>query len=103
MEIGISTASLFMRENTEDAILTIERLGSKITEVFFETFPEYTKEFAELLKGRMKNLKVHSVHVYNMHYEPELFSDNKRSFDVAMGTFKSVLKNAKLLGARNYT
>ena len=103
MEIGISTASLFMRENTEDAVETIASLGSKITEIFFETYPEYGLEYAKTLKARLKNTKVHSVHVYTLHYEPELFSDNRRSYEVAEETYRKVLSSAEYLGAKNYT
>ncbi|MBR1868105.1 MAG: sugar phosphate isomerase/epimerase [Clostridia bacterium] len=103
MEIGISTASLFTRENNEDAVKTLDELGAKVTEVFLETFPEYEEEFAKLLKSRMGNLKAHSVHVYTMHYEPELFSDWDRSYKVAEGTFRKVLSSANILGADHYT
>ena len=103
MELGISTASLFMRENNEDAVKTIESLGSRITEVFFETFKEYTKEFSDLIKSRLNNMRVHSVHVYTLHFEPELFSDNARSLEEAVSAYRNVLISAENLGAKNYT
>ena len=103
MEIGISTASLFLRQNNEDAVKTIRSLGSKTTEIFFETMSEYTAEYSDLIKSRLGDMKVHSVHVYTMHYEPELFSDNEKSFKEALATYKSVLNSARNLGATNYT
>ncbi|MBO4262870.1 MAG: hypothetical protein J5903_03700 [Clostridia bacterium] len=103
IEIGISTASLFMREYGEDAVVTLQALDSRITEMFFETFPEYEEEFARLVRSRSGDLGFHSVHVYTMHYEPELFSLNERSYGVAEATFRKVLTNAKILGAGNYT
>ncbi len=103
MDIGISTASFFTRENNEDAVRTLDCLGARVTEVFLETFPEYEESFAKLLKERMGNLKAHSVHVYTMHYEPELFSDWERSYSVAENTYKKVLASAKILGADHYT
>ena len=49
MEIGISTASLFMRQYNEDAVQTINGLGVGTCEVFLETFREYRREYGELL------------------------------------------------------
>ncbi len=103
MEIGISTASLYMRENIEDAIVTLRELGAKVTECFLETYTEYTPEFARLLKSRIGDLKVHSVHVHTMHYEPELFSDNVRQHQAALELYKNVLGLGQLLGAKCYT
>ena len=103
MEIGISTASLYMRENIEDAVVTLGKLNAKVTELFLETYTEYTPEFAEVLKSRIGDLKVHSVHVHTMHYEPELFSDNKRQYDAALRLYENVLGLGQLLGAKCYT
>ncbi|MBQ7642745.1 MAG: sugar phosphate isomerase/epimerase, partial [Clostridia bacterium] len=66
-------------------------------------YPEYTEDFALLLKARKGDMNVHSMHVYTMHYEPELFSQNERSYSVAEGTFRDVLNVGKILGAQFYT
>lgn len=103
MEIGISTASFFRKQYNEDALVTLNEMDSRVCEVFLETFCEYTPEYGELLKSRKGNLKVHSIHTLNTHFEPQLFSDNARAYDDAVKIFKDTLYVAKLLGAHNYT
>ena len=43
MQVGVSTASLFMRKNNEDALPLFTRLGIPIAEVFLTSFSEYGK------------------------------------------------------------
>ena len=103
MEIGVSTASLFMREYNEDAVATLDKLGARVCEVFLQSFSEYKREFAELLLKKKGDLRVHSVHVCTMNYETELFSVNPRALNDVYPIFESVLCNAELLGADCYT
>ncbi len=103
MNVGISTASLFNRAFNEDALPIIDRMGADVVEIFLESFCEYTVEFATLLKSRLGNLKVHSVHTVNTNYEPQLFSSNPRSYNDAIETFESVIKAANILNAKNNT
>ena len=49
MKAGVSTASLFMRKNNEDALPLLNELGVEIAEVFLTSFSEYGYPFAELL------------------------------------------------------
>ena len=79
MDIGISTASLFGRYYNEDALPILESLGVKVCEVFLETYCEYTEGYARLLNTRKtSNLKIHSIHTLNTHFEPQLFSPCER-------------------------
>lgn len=103
MEIGISTASFFRKQYNEDALVTLNEMDSRVCEVFLETFCEYTPGYGELLKSRKGNLKVHSIHTLNTHFEPQLFSDNVRAYGDAVKIFRDTLYVAKLLGAHNYT
>lgn len=103
MEIGVSTASLFMREYNEDALPLLDKSDARVVEVFLQGFSEYKKEFGELLKSRLGNLKVHSVHALTLTYETELFTINERAFTDVKEIFQSVLTTAKLLGATCYT
>lgn len=103
MEIGISTASLFKRQYNEDAIVTLNELGAKVCEVFLGTYSEYTKDFCDLLKEKKGNIKVHSIHTLNTHFEPQLFGANPRAVDDAYKIFGSCLNTAKELGASCYT
>ena len=52
MKAGVSTASLFMRENNEDALPLLEGLGVETVAVFLTTFSEYGYPFADILKKR---------------------------------------------------
>ena len=104
MEIGISTASLFGRMYNEDAVTAIENLGAKVCEVFLETYCEYTEEYASLINSRKtENLKVHSIHTLNTHFEPQLFSTCDRNRKDALDIFENCLKTGRVLGAKYYT
>lgn len=103
MEVGVSTASLFLREYNEDALVTLNKLNAKTCEVFLECFSEYTEEFGKLLFSRKGNLDVHSIHVATLNFETELFSGYPRAFKDALSWFESVLSTGKLLGAKCYT
>ena len=50
MQVGVSTASLFLRENNEHALPLLEKLGVKTAEVFLTSFSEYGYPFA-YIKG----------------------------------------------------
>ena len=49
MRTGVSTASLFMRENNEEALPLLDALGVRTAEVFLTSFSEYDRNFGELL------------------------------------------------------
>ncbi len=103
MEIGVSTASLFKRQYNEDALVTLNEIDARVCEVFLGTYMEYTEDFAKLLKSRLGNLKVHSIHTLNTHFEPQLFAVNPRAIDDAYAIYGNCLNTAKILGAKNYT
>ena len=103
MQAGVSTASLFLRETNEDALVVLDKIDAKVVEIFLESFCEYTDDFARLLKSRLGNLRVHSVHTLNTHFEPELFSLNDRAYSDAHSVYQRVLSVAKILDAKNYT
>ena len=83
MEIGVSTASLFLREYNEDSLVTLNEIDARTCEIFLESFSEYTEEFGKLLLSRKGNLNVHSLHVITLNFETELFSANQRAFNDA--------------------
>lgn len=103
MEIGVSTASFFLRMYNEEALPVLNELDARVVEVFLETFSEYSEEFGEKLKKYKGDLTVHSVHVVTTQFEPQLFGGNLRAYKDARDYFESVLKCAKALGASNYT
>lgn len=103
MQTGISTASLFMRQDNEEAVRTIAGLGVKTCEVFLESFCEYTREFGELIAKNKGDLSVNSVHVYTMTIETQLFSENKRTFGDALYFLDRAMDAANAFGAKYYT
>jgi sugar phosphate isomerase/epimerase len=103
MKVGVSTASLFLRKNNEDALPLFNALGVKTAEVFLTTYSEYGKEFAEKLKKVQKNVQVNSVHVLNTQFEPQLFSSHERAKEDAFFWLDKTLESAKILNAPFYT
>ena len=101
--IGISTASLFLKSEVEDSFDIIRKLNCEVVEVFLTTFSEYEKAFVESLVPRTQGLTIHSVHSLNNHYEPELFNQSQRTYNDAITILRKVLYGAKVLGAKYYT
>ena len=103
MRVGVSTASLFLRYNNEDAVAALDRLGVGIAEIFLTSFTEYKPAFAELLKSRMGALQAHSVHVLNTQIEPQLFNRHARVREDSYGFLGEVMRSAQIIGAEHYT
>jgi len=103
MELGISTATFFLRENTEDAFELMRKLGISLCEVFLTTFSEYDEQFATLLNERKGGIRVHSVHAYNTAFEPQLYNRADRTRADGEYYFKKVLRAAQIMGAEHYT
>lgn len=103
MQTGVSTASLFNRENNEDALPILDKLGVPLAEVFLTSYSEYEEEFGQLLLKRKGNVKAHSVHDLNTHFEPQLFNGNDRVRQDAYRWLGKVMTVAKMLGAKYYT
>ena len=103
MQVGISTASLFRRFFTEDAIAKLNELGVQTTEVFFESFCEYNKEFGELLKRVKGDIDVHSIHTLTTQFEPTLYSINQRAKEDSFKLLEGVLCAGEQVGAKYYT
>lgn len=103
MEIGISTASFFSKERTEEAVSQIRKLNIPICEVFLSSFSEYTEEFISELLDRKGDLRVLSIHTLNQQFEPELFNPMYRTRKDSEDIFIKVVKGASRLGAKYYT
>ena len=91
MKVGISTASLF------------DGWGVPCAEVFLTSFCEYAPAFARTLAVAKGGVEIHSVHVLNTQYEPQLYAEHPRVLEDAYGWLKEVLASANILGAHNYT
>ena len=103
MKLGISTASLFGRVQTESAFDVLRQMGVDKTEVFLNTFSEYEKPFVDAIITRRGNVNVHSVHCLSTQFEPQLFSGNARVCADAENLFRKVCYAGYMLGAKFYT
>ena len=103
MRAGISTASLFLRKNNEDALAFLDASGVETAEVFLTSFCEYKQDFATLLAKQKGNVAVNSVHILNSQVEPQLFAAHERVKGDAFAVLADVLTAANILGAPYYT
>lgn len=103
MRAGVSTASLFERQNNEEALSLLNGLGIGVAEVFFTSFSEYGREFGELAAKGKGGLCVHSMHVLNTQFEPQLFASHPRVRADAFGWLEKALAGGRALGAAFYT
>lgn len=103
MRTGVSTASLFLRESNEDALPLLDVLGVRCAEVFLTSFSEYDRKFGRVLSKRKGQVCVHSVHVLNTQFEPQLFNDNPRVKNDSYEWLKKAMETGEELGAEYYT
>ena len=103
MQTGISTASLFFRKPTEDALEFLANNNVACAEVFLESFCEYKSEFGELLKSKKGNTKIHSVHTLTTQFEPQLYSINERAKADSFEFLEQTMQTAEIIGAKYYT
>jgi sugar phosphate isomerase/epimerase len=103
MQVGISTASLFPKCNTEQALNVIKSLGVNVAEVFFSTFYEYRPEFAKSILGDVQGLTINSVHVNATNFEPNLFNPSRRVRGDGYYWLDQLGRSAKLLDCKSYT
>ena len=103
MQTGISTASLFFRKTTEDALEFLDKNGVDTAEVFLESYCEYKKSFGRILKNKKGNVNVHSVHTLTTQFEPQLYSINARAKKDSFDLLEQTMQTAKILGAKYYT
>lgn len=103
MQTGISTASLFFRKPTEDALKFLADNGVTCAEVFLESFCEYKTEFGQLLIDKKNNTKIHSVHTLTTQFEPQLYSINERAKKDSFALLEQTMQTAEIIGAKYYT
>lgn len=103
MQTGISTATLFLREETENALKTIKSLNASCAEIFFSTFYEYRPEFSKALKPETDLLSVRAVHALSTNFEHQFFSPSRRVRGDAFYWLDQILRSAQLLNCKKYT
>ena len=97
MKVGISTASLFLRKNNEEALSLFDRWGVPCAEVFLTSFCEYAPAFARTLAVAKGGVEIHSVHVLNTQYEPQLYAEHPRVQEDANGWLREVWRRRTFL------
>lgn len=103
MKVGISTASLFSRYKTEDALKFLSNSKVNTVEVFLESFCEYNTDFGKIINANKGNLDIHSVHTLTTQFEPQLYSINERAREDSFKFLEDTMKTAQLIGAKYYT
>ncbi len=103
MQVGISTATLFGRKPTEQALEFFAQSGVQCAEVFLESYCEYNKEFGRVLANNKGNVNVHSVHTLTTQFEPQLYSVNQRAQNDSFKLLEMTMSAAKEFGAKYYT
>ncbi len=103
MKTGISTASLFGRFFTEDALKFLSDNKIKTCEVFLESYCEYKKDFGDLLNSLKGDTEIHSVHTLTTQFEPQLFSLNVRAQKDSFSLLEETMQCAAACGAKYYT
>ncbi len=103
MKVGISTASLFMRKENEEALSIFNGFGVTCAEVFLTTFRQYKREYGEKLVKLLGDIEVNSVHDLTSQFEPQLFSRHPLVREDAYEMLSGVLDVANLLSAPYYT
>ena len=103
MQTGISTASLFFRKPTEDALKFLADNGVPCVEVFLESYCEYKQQFGHMLKDCKGNTAIHSVHTLTTQFEPQLYSINERAKKDSFDLLEQTMQTAEIIGAKYYT
>lgn len=103
MQTGISTASLFGRKVTEDALEFLSKNGVPTCEIFLESYCEYNSNFGNLLKSKQGDIDVHSVHVLTTQFEPQLYSLNERAQKDSFELLDNAMAAGEMVGAKYYT
>ena len=103
MKIGISTASFFLRRDTEDALKFLGEQKADTCEVFLESFSEYNREFGAHLKSLKGDIDVHSMHVLTTQFEPQLYSLNERAKSDSFKLLDMAVSAGEEVGAKYYT
>ncbi len=103
MQVGISTASLFMRRENEEALPLLKSFGVDCVEVFLTTFSQYNEEYGKKLALLKGNVSVNSVHDLTSQFEPQLFSRHALVKRDAYQMLAGVLSAGKALGAKYYS
>lgn len=102
MKVGISTASLYGKMYTEQALAFFAENHVACAEVFLASFSEYKEDFGRELLRVKGDVEVYSIHTLNSQFEGQLFSHSPRQYADALEIFEAALKVGQMLGAKVY-
>ena len=103
MKLGISTSSLFLKANNDEAMALFKEWELPVAEVFLTTFSEYDRDFGRLLHEINGQTEVHSVHVLNTNFEPQLYNRHPKVRADAYRFLDLAMQAAEELHAKYYT
>ncbi len=103
MKVGVSTASLFMRRDNEEALPLLNSFGVRHAEVFLTSFFQYERGYGEMLASRKGDISVNSVHDLTSQFEPQLFNRHSGVKKDAYNALDRVLTVANILNAPYYS
>ena len=103
MQLGISTSSLFLKADNDRAMALFKEWRIPVAEVFLTTFSEYNRAFGKLLHEINGETEVHSVHVLNTQYEPQLYNRHPKVRKDAYTLLTMAMEAAEELHAKYYT
>lgn len=102
MDFGISTAC-FYPSSIEDSLSQVISLGYKNTEIFFNTYSEYSDDFISQINNMAKSYGVNivSAHPYTSFAEPNyFFSDYPRRYRDGIELYKYIFHQTAKTGCR---
>lgn len=102
MRLGLSTAALYGRCETEEAAAEIAGMPLDCCEVFLQTFSEYTRSFARLTREKLGRIACTSIHPMGIQFENVMFSRSARQKGDAFDIYRRVLDAGQELGAGIY-
>ena len=102
MRIGVSTASFYSKELTENSFKILHDLKIPLCEVFLSTLSEYEEDFVKFLSDVKGDTEVYSVHTLTQQYEPELFNIMPRTRNDCEAILKKAAHAADILDAKYY-
>ena len=102
MRVGISSASFYGWQETEEHAARAAALGPDVCEVFLETHSEYSADFGRLVRERLNGVPCVSVHPKGTQFETDLFGQSQRQRADALAIFTRVCEAGQAMGAGFY-
>ncbi len=103
MKVGISTASFFCRLENDKCFGELRRAGADVCEVFLNTYSEYNQNYGELIGKAKGDIEVHSVHVLNTNYEPQLYNRSEKVERDAFALLDGAMSAGEKMGAHYHS